>query len=82
MTDLTPVPARVSDGSDSAIQTLSDWREAWMRARDAPSAYWLTQARQRVRWMREPTQGLLGDFHDIAVPLCITSPNQRIHSPQ
>lgn len=67
MTDLTPVPARVSDGSDSAIQTLSDWREAWMRARDAPSAYWLTQARQRVRWMREPTQGLLGDFHDIAV---------------
>jgi len=66
MTQLHPVPARVQQGSTSAIQTLADWRSAWMDARNDPDAFWLREARARLTWRSEPTQGLVGDFHGIA----------------
>jgi len=37
-----------------------------MRAVADPDGYWLEQARSRVKWRKEPTLGLLGDFHGIA----------------
>ena len=66
MSQTYDVPARVRAGSSSPIQSLADWREAWLAARDDPDATWLRETRARLRWRRPPTVGLEGNFHDIA----------------
>ena len=66
MTTTHPVPARVRAGSHSPIQTLDDWRRLSMEAQVDPDAFWLAQTRARLRWHKEPTRGLAGNFHDIA----------------
>ncbi|MCB9727836.1 MAG: acetate--CoA ligase [Deltaproteobacteria bacterium] len=65
MTELYPVPGRVSSGSPSPIPDLPAYREAYARALDDPDGFWLSVARERVRWRREPTEGLAGDFHSV-----------------
>ena len=66
MSDLVPVPARVSADSPNPIATLADWREAWLAARDDPDGRWLEETRRSIAWQRPPTLGLEGSFHDIA----------------
>ncbi|MFT4623712.1 MAG: acetyl-CoA synthetase [Myxococcota bacterium] len=66
MRDRYAVPARVRAGSSSSIQTLDDWRAAWMDARNDPDAFWLDETRSRLSWEVEPTVGLGGSFHDVA----------------
>ena len=66
MSDLVPVPSRVSEGSPSPIPDLDAWRRVWMEARDQPDAYWLRETVARIAWKRAPTAGVAGNFHDIA----------------
>ena len=66
MSELVPVPDRVRDGSTSPIQSLADWRAAWMDARDDPDAFWLREAAARLTWRTPPRVGLEGSFHTIA----------------
>ena len=41
MSDMHPVPERVSAGSTSPIQTLDDYRAWWQRAAQDPDGTWL-----------------------------------------
>ncbi|MCO4762828.1 MAG: acetate--CoA ligase [Myxococcales bacterium] len=66
MTRLYPVPARVSEGSPSKIASMDDWRQQWLAAKDNPDGFWLDQTKARLAWTTEPSQGLSGDFHNIA----------------
>ncbi|MHC4390392.1 MAG: acetate--CoA ligase [Planctomycetota bacterium] len=59
------VPTRVSDGSESPIASLSDWREAWLAAQADPSGFWLARTREMLAWCKEPTEGLRGDFRTV-----------------
>lgn len=71
MTHSTPkpiahaVPAHVSKGSTSAIQSLDDWRRACAAAANDPDGFWLNEARTRLTWRREPTVGCVGDFFTV-----------------
>jgi acetyl-CoA synthetase len=65
MTDLYPIPHRVSADSPSPISDLAAWREAWLAAEDDPDGFWLGVARQTVAWDKAPTVGLRGSFHTI-----------------
>lgn len=56
------VPAHVRQGAVSPIQSLDSWRETWMRAGHDPDSFWLEQSTKELRWIREPTRGLEGDF--------------------
>jgi acetyl-CoA synthetase len=66
MSDRYPVPDRVRAGSQSPIQSLDDWRRVWMAAQQDPDAFWLDETRRRLRWQRPPTEGLVGNFRDVA----------------
>jgi acetyl-CoA synthetase len=65
MTDLYPIPHRVSADSPSPIPDLAAWRAAWLRAEDDPDGFWLDVARQTTAWDKTPTVGLRGSFHTI-----------------
>lgn len=65
MSETVQVPERVSAGSPNPIHSLDRWREAWMQASADPDGFWLREAKSRVRWRREPTVGLEGDFRSI-----------------
>lgn len=65
MSELYPVPERVRDGSRSIIQNLDQYREHYYRAYNDPDGYWLEVAKEKVRWRKEPTLGLVGDFHQV-----------------
>ena len=66
MTQVYPVPERVREGSTSEIQTGDQYREHYHRATQNPDGYWLEYTKANVKWIREPKQGLLGSYHDIA----------------
>ena len=66
MSELYPVPARVSEGSTSPVASMADYREASMAAMADPDGFWLDKTRQLIRWRREPSEGLRGSYHDIA----------------
>lgn len=66
MSDLYEVPQRVREGSRSSVQTMDHYREHYLRAHHDPDGYWLEQARNRVVWRKEPTIGLVGDYHNIS----------------
>ena len=66
MTQLFSVPDRVKQGSTSPIQTPDQYREHYLRAAADPDQYWLEQAKARVKWKKEPTLGLAGDYHGVA----------------
>jgi len=65
MSEMYPVPKRVAAGSESPARSMEGYRELYARALNDPDGFWLDQTRRRVRWMKEPTQGLEGDFHTI-----------------
>ena len=65
MSEMYAVPARVAEGSTSPIPNLDAWRKAWLDAEADPSGFWLDVAKSRVRWMKEPTLGLEGSYHDV-----------------
>ena len=66
MSETYDVPPRVRAGSRSPIQSLADWRAAWLAARDDPDATWLRETTSRLAWKKAPSRGLEGSFHDIA----------------
>lgn len=66
MTDIYPVPARVSEGSTSPLRSMDGYREASARAIANPDAFWLETTRDLIHWMKEPTLGLEGSYHDVS----------------
>jgi len=60
-----PVPERVQSGSPNPISSMEAWRAAWLQARNDPDAFWLAEARARVRWRKAPTEGLRGGYHTV-----------------
>ncbi|MFK7927468.1 MAG: acetate--CoA ligase [Myxococcota bacterium] len=66
MSDTTyDVPRRVREGATNQMPTMSAYRQVWSEALDNPDGFWLREARKRLVWRREPTQGLHGNFHDV-----------------
>jgi acetyl-CoA synthetase len=59
------VPDRVRADSPNPITSMDAWREAWMRAKNDPDAFWLAETRARVQWRTEPTEGLGGDYYAV-----------------
>ena len=66
MSDMHPVPERVSAGSTSPIQTLDDYRAWWQRAAQDPDGTWLDVTREHVHWRTPPTRGLEGGYRTVA----------------
>jgi len=65
MSETYPVPERVSAHSPSPVPSIEAYRSTWAAAEADPSGFWLTQAKKRLRWRREPTEGLQGDYHSV-----------------
>ena len=65
VSDLFPVPERVSKGAKSAIGTMDSYRAACAHAVADPDGFWLAETKASIRWMKEPTLGLEGSYHDI-----------------
>ena len=63
---LYPVPERVSAGSESPMSTLDEYRGAYARSVADPDGFWLDVTNSLIQWMKAPTQGLEGSYHDIA----------------
>ncbi len=62
MSELWPVPERVTNGAVTPINSLAAWREHWLRAANDPNGFWLDVARDLIVWQQEPQQGLVGDY--------------------
>jgi acetyl-CoA synthetase len=66
MSETYAVPERVSAGSPSPIHDMASYREAWAAAAADPDGYWLEQAKARLAWRKEPTEGLRGGYHTVS----------------
>ena len=66
MSKMYSIPSRVCEGSESDIQSIDQYREHYLRAAADPDKYWLDVAKSTVKWMKEPSLGLSGDYHGIA----------------
>ncbi len=66
MSELYPVPERVSSGAQSPIGTMDSYRAAYAHAVADPDGFWLKTTKELIHWMKEPTKGLEGSYHDIA----------------
>ncbi len=65
MSEIYPVPKRVTTSSDSPARTMTEYREVYARAVNDPEGFWLDVARERIQWMTPPTRGLEGSYHTI-----------------
>ncbi|MCA9519263.1 MAG: AMP-binding protein, partial [Myxococcales bacterium] len=65
MSEMYAVPDRVKSGSESPIKDLHQYREEYARAQNDPEGFWLDVARKRVKWRKEPSEGLVGSYHTI-----------------
>ncbi len=63
--DTYDIPARVREGSISAIRTIDDWRRAYLDCQADPDGFWLDVTRDLVAWREAPTVGLEGDYRHI-----------------
>ncbi|MGE0788094.1 MAG: acetate--CoA ligase [Sandaracinaceae bacterium] len=59
------VPARVREGAVTTIRDLDRYREEAAQAVADPDGFWLDVAKRHVAWEKEPTLGLVGDFHTV-----------------
>ncbi len=59
------VPRRVSEGAVTEISNLNRYREVCAAAANDPNGFWLAQSRERIQWRKEPSIGLMGNFHDV-----------------
>ena len=66
MSECYPLAARVSAGSVSPIPDMATYRERYAASLADPDAFWLGITNERIAWMKPPTSGLEGSFHDIA----------------
>lgn len=63
---MTEQDPQAQDGNVLApITTIDQWRETWLRARQAPDHFWLDITQRLIRWRTAPTLGLEGDFESI-----------------
>ncbi len=65
MSEIYPVPPRVSEGAHGPVTSMAAWREAHGRSMADPDGFWLGITRDRIAWERPPTEGLGGSFHTI-----------------
>jgi len=65
MSDLHPVPARVSEGAANDVTDLESYRSVHARSVAEPDAFWLEQSHKRILWRRPPTLGLRGSIETI-----------------
>ena len=65
MSDLYPVPSRVSEGSPNPLNSLDAWRQISQEAQADPDAFWLNVTNDLIAWSTPPTLGLGGGFHSI-----------------
>jgi acetyl-CoA synthetase len=66
MSEIYAVPSRVTAGSPNPITDLDAYREHWAKAQADPDGFWVRETRSRIAWRTPPTQGLEGNYHDIA----------------
>ena len=64
MSDLTPVPARVSEGAANLVTDLDSYRRVHARSVEDPDGFWLEQS-ARIAWRRPPSIGLTGSIAGI-----------------
>ncbi|MEM7447910.1 MAG: acetate--CoA ligase [Myxococcota bacterium] len=60
------VPSRVREGAATPLTDMDRYREEYARSKHDPNGYWLDVARRRIRWRRQPTEGLSGSFHTLS----------------
>ena len=65
MTQLFPVPARVSEGAATICPNMDAYRRVYAESIADPDGFWLRQTRERIAWRREPTLGLEGDYWSV-----------------
>ncbi len=65
MSETHPVPARVTEGSNSIVRSLDELRRVSADASNDPDGFWLRVAKERVSWRKEPTLGLEGTYATI-----------------
>lgn len=51
-----PVPATISEGSNSPISSIDEYRQAWMRAMQDPDGFWLIVTRIFTTLLYEMTR--------------------------
>ena len=66
MSELYPVPPRVSENSPNPLHSLDTWREATQAAQADPDGFWLDISRNLIQWQSPPSLGLSGGFHSIS----------------
>ena len=66
MSEMYPVPPRVSADSPNAMPTMDAYRKVYQQSWADPDTFWLQQAEKRIAWRKSPTTGLAGNFRDIA----------------
>ena len=66
MAEIYFVPESVSADATGPVKTFGGYLEAWHRAANDPSGFWLELARERIHWRMPPTVGLEGSFHGVA----------------
>ena len=59
------VPEHARQGAATPICDLDRYREIWGRASSDPDGFWLSIAKDRIAWRREPSVGLSGGFREI-----------------
>ncbi|MFT4703860.1 MAG: acetyl-CoA synthetase [Bradymonadia bacterium] len=65
MSDLWPVPARVTEGASTPVSSLDRYRETWLQAAADPDGFWLEETKNSIAWRTEPTRGLDGGYRSV-----------------
>ena len=65
MSELHPVPPRVTEGSPNLMPNMDAYRAVYQQCLNDPDQFWITQTLQRVQWRTPPTRGLDGNFRSI-----------------
>ena len=65
MSKIWSVPARVTEGAATPVNSMDAYRETWMRAANDPDGFWLEQTKSLIVWKNEPTTGLEGNYRSV-----------------
>lgn len=65
MSDVYTPTTHAQQGSESAIQTMQQYRDVWSHSIAERDAFWLAQTAALIAWEQAPTVGLEGDFSTV-----------------
>ncbi|HIF45956.1 MAG TPA: acetyl-coenzyme A synthetase, partial [Candidatus Poseidoniales archaeon] len=65
MSNLIPVPGRVSSGSTNCIQNIEDWKRIHDLSLQDSDGFWLDITHNHIAWSTKPTIGMQGSFENI-----------------